>query len=168
MKAQLNYRVSFRIPHLVWIHKQNAMRMPENQDTNMHFIWKNSISVYRFKALDVVILIQEPSLMSQEGDGMNFLPWKALQVCFQFWNFFEKMQTWFCIYGAAGSPFARGLACLYMYEWFRLRKLIKESLNWWYNIWFFMLLFSNLFHAILDSIISNHHNSFHIWLYTKS
>ena len=98
---------------------------------------------------------------------MNFLPWKALQVCFQFWNFFLKTQTWFCIYGATESPRARGLACIYMYQWFRSKKLIK---NPWINekdIWFSSHNFPNLFHAFWLQSHPITFDSFLIWLYTK-
>ena len=155
--------VSSRIVQLVWIHGNKAMKTPKNQNTNMHLYGKNLTSVYWFKALELVFLIQESSLMSQEGDRTDILPWIALQVCFQYWSFSWKFQVCLWLFCVAWRPKARGFALYLCMEGFRLRIWSKESRNWWNNIWFSMPLFSNLFHAILVQIMFNHQDTFQTW-----
>ena len=139
-----------------------------NHDSIMEIFVKSLTLKYQFLMFQAMILIQAPSLRSQQDNGIVILAWIALEPSFQFWNFLAKTQAWLCMSGAAGRFFALGLASCLCMEWLGLVFLSKESKHWWNGYWFSWQIFSNLFHANLLQIMSNHHNSFQIWSYTKS
>ena len=110
----------------MWIHKQNAMRMPANQNTNMHLYEKKLISVYRSKALELMFLIGIVSWSPWQANGVIIWPWKALKPSFQFSTFFRKFKFLLWLFCAAGTLFALGLHYVFMCEWFRSKKPNKN------------------------------------------
>ena len=124
-------------------------------------------SVQCFKVLELMLLIQEGSLMSQERDRMSFLAWIDLQIGFQIWVFKQNFQVCVRTSGAASWSMALGLRLILMYEWFRVENLIQNLCIHGLEDLIFKDLFSIFFHAILTLIISNQFNSFHIWSCTN-
>ena len=88
-------------------------------------LWEYTYN-YRFSRLQAMILIQSPSLKSQQANGTGISAWIALELSFQYWTFLEKIQVCLGISGAAGWSFALGLHYVFMCEWFRSKKPNKN------------------------------------------
>ena len=86
---------------------------------------KNWTSVYRFKVLGLMFLIQEDCLMSLEGNGMSFVAWNDLQISFQFSIFLQKFQVYVLVSSAADWSLALGLWSGLSIEWIRSKKTIQ-------------------------------------------
>ena len=86
--------VSFRIIQLVQISKENTWKMHKIHDTIMDIFMESLTLIYQFLMFQAMILIQEPSLMSQQDNGIVILAWIALEPSFQFWKICQKTQTW--------------------------------------------------------------------------
>ena len=131
------------------------------------YMEKKLISVQWFKALGLVFLIQEPSLMSQEGDRTDILPWIALQVCFQYWSFSWKFQVFLWLFCAASSLLALGLHYICMCEGFRLKKSHKNLCIHDLQDLIFQDLFKYFFMPIWYKSWPIDFNSFYIWSCTN-
>ena len=124
--------------------------MHEIHDSIMEFFVQSLTQIYHLLEYGTKFLIGIVSWQPWQANGVIIWPWKALKPSFQFSTFLAKTQVLFFVYGAAGRLWGVGFASIYTCEWLGLRKLIKESLNWWYNIWFFMLLFFQSFSCKLS------------------
>ena len=134
----------------------------------MHFIENSLNSIHQLWALGTWKPIQARCLMPQGGNEMIISSWIALENNFQYLTFLRKFKFCSWLFCAAWTSWGVGFALVCIGE--RLGQRIWSENPWIdeKDIWFSSHNFSNLFQTYLVSIISNHHNSFHIWLYTKS
>ena len=89
--------------------------------------------------------IQKAPLMPWQAIGMITLLWIALELCFQFWIFGQKMQSWYLVSGAASRFYALGLPSVYVWECFRVKIQAKKSMFWWIKYLIFNEIFSIFF-----------------------
>ena len=132
--------------------------MPRNWNTIMHIFMKSETCFYQFFALEAVVLIQKCSLMPWECNRIVLLPWNALEWCFQFWNFLEKVQSLFMVLGAASRSLCIRFWSVYVWDGLGLRFESRDQCNHESNIGFLMAYFFNLFPCILIPIMSKPSN----------
>ena len=105
--------------------------MSKNSNTIMHKFWGILTLFYHFLMRRDWKRIQKASLMPWQAIGMVTLLWIALELCFQFWIFGQKMQSWYLVSGAASRFLALGLHSVYVWEWIRVRIWVHKPLHWW-------------------------------------
>ena len=116
---------------------------------------KGLTSVYRFKVLGLMFLIQEDCLMSLEGNRMSFVAWNDLQTCFQFCVFKQNFQVCVLVSSAASCQWAWGFWSGLCIEWIRSRRTLQILCIHGFWDLIFQDLFPIFFHAIFVQIISN-------------
>ena len=121
----------------------------------MQKIWNSLTSMDQFLRLEAWKRTQLGSLMPWQANGMIISLWIALKLCFQFWIFWTKMQSWLSPSGAASRFWALGFASDLCMGWIRVEFWVQKSLHWCMEYLIFHEYFSNLFHVILIPIMAN-------------
>ena len=116
-----------------------------NQNTIMRVFLNRAMAFYRFSARGSLVSIANASLICQECNGIFIWLWNVLYGCFQFPNFWQKMQSGSLVWGAASESFALGLQCAHICQWIRVEN--------WPRIHVFsdfeFVIFHNLFQSFL-------------------
>ena len=120
----------------------------------MQKIWNSLTSMYQFLRLEAWKRTQLGSLMPWQANGMIISLWIALKLCFQFFNFLTKMQSWFLIWGADSRFLCIRFWSVYVCQWIRVGIWVKRSMQSWIKYWILMAYFFNLFHVFLVSIMA--------------
>ena len=97
----------------------------------MQKVWESLISIYQFLRLEEWKRIEKASLMPWQAIGMITFLWIALELCFQFWVFFTKMQSVYSGLGVASRSLALGLAFCICMGRIRVEIWVHKPLHWW-------------------------------------
>ena len=116
-----------------------------NSNTNMKKFMNRARSFYQFWMYGEWKMIEARPKMSQQAFGMDYKLWKEFYLCFQFWEFLEKMQSVLEVWGAASFFFWLGLWCICICQWIRFTKQVQKPLHWWFGSLIFHVIFFNLF-----------------------
>ena len=105
--------------------------MSRNSNTIMHKVWGILTSIYHFLMRGDWKRIQLGSGRPQQAFWMDYRLWITPYECFQFWNFWQKLQSLYEVWGAASRFLALGLAFCICMGRIRVEIWVHNPLHWW-------------------------------------
>ena len=111
----------------------------------MQKVWESWTLFYHFLMRGDWKKIQLGSGRPQQAFWMDYRLWITPYECFQFWNFWQKLQSLYEVWGAASRLLALGLSSAYVCQWIRVEIQANKSMFWWIKYLIFNEIFFNIF-----------------------